>query len=303
MSRSLFLPVALAVLLQVPADALAQVTLKLKFEEGTKFKDQETQKVDQVLKLNGMELPTKAETKMTSSTTYGKRDAEGNLPVSTKIETLLSDLTLPGGLAVHFDSAKPDQKAANPLLEPILDRFRKIPGMVITHTMSRDNKVLSVERPKQETELDPEELKEAYQQALDMLPTEPIKAGDKWERTVKQDLGQGQVFTFKRSFEYAGLADEFATVAGSRKLDKITATDSSVVYSTRPNAGMALNVKKSDLKVESSKHTYLFDRSAGRMVDVESAVRVKGELSLSANNMNFDGDLDLTLAMRTQEVK
>lgn len=286
-----------------PSSLFAQATLIRTYQEGTTFKTQQTQKVEQKLKLNGIEIPTKSDTTILATTTYGKRDAEGNLPIDTKIDSMKVALSIQG-VNVNFDSAKPDEKPSNAALEPVVDQFRKLTGLVITQKISRDNKkIVAVERSKQDVPVDPEDLKEQYQQSLGMVPSEPLKPGDKWQRTMKQDLGQGQVFTFQRNFEYAGRTDEFATVPGSRKLDKITATDSSVEYSTRPNAGAGLAVKKSDLKVDSSKHTYLFDREAGRMIDEKSEVHITGDLSISINNMDFAGELDLTLATQEQEVK
>jgi hypothetical protein len=281
----------------------AQATLTRKYQEGTTYKTQQTQKVEQKLKLNGIEIPTRSDTTILATTAYGKRDAEGNLPIDTKIESMKVALSIQG-FNVNFDSAKPDEKASNPALEPALDQFRKLTGLVITQKISRDNKkVVSVERSKQDVQVDPEDLKEQNQQSIDMVPAEPLKPGDKWQRTIKQDLGQGQIFTFQRNFEYAGQSDEFATVPGSRKLDKITATDASVEYSTRPNAGAGLTVKKSDLKVDSSKHTYLFDREAGRIIDEKNEVHITGNLDISINNMDFAGELDLTLATQEQEIK
>jgi hypothetical protein len=294
----------MVVSLCVATGASAQVTLKSKFEEGVQFKAQETQKVDQVLKLNGIAIPTKVDMTFVASTSYGKRDAEGNLPVATKFESVKADMSLPGGLSLKFDSAGPDKKESNPQLQQVIDQLRGLIGLVVTHKISRDNKkVVSVERSKPDAQVDPEDLKEQYQQSLDLIPKEPLKPGDTWERAFKQDLGQGQVFTFQRKFEYVGQVAEFDTVPGSRKLDKITATDTGVDYSMRPNAGMGLTVKKSDLKVESSKHTYLFDREAGRLVDTQSDIHVTGSLSLSINNMALDGDLDLKMNSREQGVK
>lgn len=91
-------------------------------------------------------------------------------------------------------------------------------------------------------------------------------------------------------------------MAGSRKLDKVTATDTSVVYSTKGDAGL-INVRKSDLKVESSKHTYMFDREAGRTILSESEIKIKGPLSLAINNMEFAGDLQLSLNQKEDDVK
>jgi hypothetical protein len=287
------------------SDVSAQVTLQRKFAEGTQFRAKEAQKVEQMLKLNGMAIPTKVDMNFVATTSYGKRDAEGNLPIATKFESVKADMSLPGR-SIKFDSADPDAdaKASDPVTKQAIDQFRGLVGLVITHKIDRDNKkVVSVERSKTDAQVDPENLKEQFQQSLDLIPSKPLKPGDTWERTFKQDLGQGQLFTFERKFEYVGEVAEFDTVPGSRKLDKITATDSSVDYSMSPNAGMGLTVKKSDLKIASSKHTYLFDREAGRLVDTQSDVHVIGGLTLSINNMDLDADLDLKMSSREQGEK
>jgi hypothetical protein len=302
MFRLRLLPGALILLAHLTAVASAQTTLKHKFEEGTKFKTQVSRKVDQTLNLNGIDIPTKVEMKILVGTTFGKRDAENNLPVENKFESVNASLSVQG-VSVTFDSARPDEKASNPQLQVVVDQFRKLNGLVIAYTVGPENdKIVSVERPKGESPLDPEDIKSQYQQELDMIPAKPLKPGGKWEQTVRQDLGQGQVFTFKRNYEYVGEVAEFATVPGSRKLDKITATDASVEYSVKQGAG-GLTVKSSDLKVESSKHVYLFDREAGRTVDTDSEVRVSGKLVLSINNMDLDAVFDLTMTMREQDAK
>lgn len=301
MSRFKFI-VSLVALCLLAIPAFGQVVLKPKFKEGTSFKVREKTTSDQVLTLNGMPLPTKSDNTAVAVVTIGKKDEKGNLPIATKVESLVVDLTLPGNMNVHFDSAKPDEKASNPNLEVLLEIFRKLVGNTTTITLGPGNKVVSVEGIQEGSQADPDSVKEQFQQEIDRFPAEPIKPGDKWKRTVQQDLGQGQVFTFERDYEYVGPVDEFPTVAGSRKLDKVTATDTSVTYSTKGNAGL-ISVKKSDLTVESSKHTLLFDRESGRTVSSESEVKIKGPLSLAINNMDFTGELKLTLNQKEEEVK
>lgn len=290
--------VALALL---ASTASGQVVLKPKFQEGTSFRVRKKTAADQVLTLNGNPLPTHSENTTVARVAFGKKDEQGNLPITNKIESLIADLSLPGNLKIHFDSSKPDEKASDPNLEVVLDIFRKLSGSVVTITLSPENKVVSVDGIQEGTQVDPESVKEQFQHELERYPAEPIKPGDTWKQTVQQDLGQGQVFTFERSYEYAGQVDEFPTVAGSRKLDKVTATDTSVVYSTKGEAGL-INVRKSDLKVESSKHTYLFDREAGRTILSESEIKIKGPLSLAINNMEFAGDLQLSLNQKEEDL-
>ncbi|HEV3340365.1 MAG TPA: hypothetical protein VG125_08405 [Pirellulales bacterium] len=302
MSRLRVLPGVLILLLFVTATASAQVTLKHKYAEGTQFKTQVTRKVDQQFNLAGMDRPSKVDMKLVARMAYGKRDAEKNVPVESKIESVTASLSL-FGTNVTFDSTKPDEKPSDMVAQLVTDQLRKLTGMTFNYKVSPENKIIAGEQPKGETLVDPEQIISGAQQELDMIPVKPLKPGDKWERTVTEDIGGGQIFTFKRNYEYVGEVPEFATVPGSRKLDKITASDSSVEYSIKPNAAMGLTAKSSELKIESSKHAYLFDREAGRTVNTESEVRITGKLGLSINNMDLDGVLDLTMGTRAEEVK
>ena len=52
---------------------------------------------------------------------------------------------------------------------------------------------------------------------------------------------------------------------------------------------------KSDLKVESSEGTILFDREAGRVVESRGKLHVKGSMTLSAGGQELPGELDITM--------
>lgn len=282
--------------------ASADVVLQRKFADGTKFKSREAVKVKQSLVLSGNDLGSESSTTVTTQNAYGQRNAEGELTVTAKIESIKSDLKLPGGVSVKFDSANPDAKSDNPIAALVLDAMRKMVGATITFHLDGKNRVQSVDGvPEGGLQSGPEEVKEEFQRGIDLLPEKPLKPGDTWEQTVKQNLGQGQVFTFQRTFKYVGQVAQFPTVKDSKQLDKITATDTSVTYSTGETG--ALKVTKSELKVESSEHTYLFDREAGRIVNSKSKMHVKGPLGLSVANMDLSGDLDLAMDVESQEVE
>ena len=301
MSRPRPLPAALILLLFGAANASAQTTLKHKYAEGTQFKTQITSKLDQTLDVDGKSFPTELEMKLCSQTVYGKRDAENNVPVESKVESIRATFSALGE-SVTFDSEHPEKNAPNKHLQLFVDQLRKFNGLVINYKVNPEsNKVVSVEPPKGESPIAPEDLKNQRQQQLDMFPSKPLKPGDKWELTVNQDVGQGQALTLKRNFEYVGEVPEFADMPGSRKLDKVIASDSSVDYSITVQAGVG-KVKSRDLMIE-SKHTYLFDRQAGRTVDTDSEVRVSGKLVISINNIDLDAVLSLTLTSREQEPK
>lgn len=303
MFSRLALPLCFILLIALAPAVEAQVTLKPKFEPGVKYKVRETSKVSQSLTLGGMPLPTAADSQVVQQYVYRERDEMGTAPIDVKFVSIVSDLSLPGAQKLHFDSAKPDEKAQNPQLEPVLDIYRKLSGLTVTYKVSKDLKVVSVEGLQEGTQLNADELKEKYQQEIDMLPAKSLKPGDTWERTDVLGLGQGQIFTFQRKYEYHGQAPQFPTVPGSKLLDKITATDSSVEYSVTPGRGFPITVSKSDLKLETSKHAYWFDREAGRVVASESELKIAGSLSLAINGMNLDGELDLKMNAKEEEIE
>lgn len=283
--------------------ALADATFQQKFPDGTKFKTHESVKVKQSLVLSGNDQSTESSTAIVKQNTYGKRTTEGELAVTTKVDSIKSDLKLPGGVSVQFDSAQPDVKPDSPLAEFVLEALRKTATSTITYHLDRENRVKSVEGvPEGALQPSPDDVKEEFQRGIDLLPKTMFKPGDTWEQMVKQDLGQGQVFTFQRKFEYVGQVAKFPTVKDSQQLDKITGTDISVTYSTNEGTG-AFKVTKSELKVETSEHTYLFDREAGRIVNSQSKLHIKGPIALSVANTDLSGDLDLTMETLSEEVE
>ena len=52
---------------------------------------------------------------------------------------------------------------------------------------------------------------------------------------------------------------------------------------------------KSDLAIDSSDGTILFDRESGQVVDSKAVNRIKGDMTLSINGTDLPAKLDLTL--------
>ena len=300
----LFLTAAFAALLFV-SPAWGQVTLTRKLVEGSEHKSKITVNIDQKLTLGGQDAGTKATTVVEQQMTVGKRDVDGKLPLKTSTELKTSDLTLPGGVKIKFDSANPDAKgegAGNPLYDLVLDRLKANAKTDLTVVLDKDNKVAEVQGLKPETGATEDDVKGEFDELGKNLPKQPVKKGDTWEAEVKANLGQGQVMTFKRKFTYEGETFK-STVNSTRKLEKITAVDSEVVYSVKEGGAFPGKVTKSELKVADSKHTMLFDPAQGRFVDETSKVQVVGPIGLSIMGVEIGGDLDLTLETKSEEVK
>jgi hypothetical protein len=298
-----FLTAAIAALI-LASPAWAQVTLTRKLVEGSEHKSKITVKIDQKLTLGGQDAGTNATTVVEQKTSIGKRDAEGKLTLKASTELKTSDLALPGGIKVKFDSANPDAKgegAGNPLYDVILDRLKANAKNDISVVFGKDNKVVEVQGLKPESGASEDDVRAEFDEQDKSLPKQPVKKGDTWEAEVKANLGQGQTMTFKRKFTYEGESLR-GTVNSTRKLEKITAVDSEVVYSVKEGGAFPGKVTKSELKVADSKHTMFFDPALGRFVDETSKVQVVGPIGLSIMGVEIGGDLDLTMETKSEEV-
>jgi hypothetical protein len=301
-ARPLFTAAFAALILASPA--WAQVSLTRKLVEESEHKSKLTVNIDQKLTLGGQDAGTKGTTVVEQKTSIGKRDADGKLPLKTRTELKTSELVLPGGVKIKFDSANPDAKgegAGNPLYDLILDRLKSNAKTELTVVLDKGNKVVEVQGLKPESGATEDDVKLEFDELGKHLPPQPVKKGDTWESEVKANLGQGQVMTFKRKFTYEGETFK-STVNSTRKLEKITAVDSAVTYSVREGGAFPGKVTKSDLKVTDSKHTMLFDPAQGRFVDESSKVQVVGPIGLSIMGVEIGGDLDLTLETKSEEV-
>lgn len=284
-------------LLICSASASAQVTLQPKYPEGSKFNVQTELKSTQTLTLAGMDLDTQSTTFITSKRSVGKRAADGTLKVEDQISSLQSDISLPGGLKLNFDSGNPNKEASIPQLEPILEVFRAICRLPVTIELDSKDKITSVKLPEGEFEklpepakerLSPETMKKTLEEAANFLPDGPVKKGDTWERSNENNVGGGQVLTFRTKYEYAGTVEK-----DGMTLDKITGKVLDVTFAINGNA--QLQVTKSDLKATESDSTFLFNRDAGYLVSKNSKTKIEGPLTLVINNMELPGKVDLVI--------
>ncbi len=290
------LAVALAIVLTGATQAVAEVTLELKFPEESKATLQSELSVDQTLTLAGRDIVTKSTTFVVSTSSIGKRAEDGSLAVTDKVDVFQSELNI-NGTKVQFDSANPDKKADLPQLEPLLDIYRATIKFPIAKTFDAKNKLIAAKLPEGEFEklgdlakeqFDPEKLKKATEQVLAFLPDGPVKEGETWERSTESNLGSGQVMSFRTKYEYKGTVEQ-----DGRTLDKIEGKAFEV--SLAINGNPSLQLTKSDLKIKESVSTILFDRERGHVVSRVSKVRIDGPLTLTINGMELPGKVDLTM--------
>lgn len=279
----------------------AQVTFESKFPEGAKSHSTTESKTAQTLTLNGINIDTSSSTFILSKTSIGSRAANGNILIQTKVESIQSDISLGNGISIQFDSANPDKKAPLPQLEPVLDGLRAAAKVTLNIERDAKNKLVSVKLPEGEFEKLPESVKDRFdedslrksiEQAVMMLPDDPVKIGDSWERSKEVKIGGGQTMTFRTNYKYAGPIEK-----DGAKLEKITGKTVDVNYRVDGNA--AIQVTKSDFKVAESEITVLFNPALGAIISAESKTQVVGPITLVVNNMELDGKVDLTIEEKT----
>jgi hypothetical protein len=314
-SRAGMRPTAVAgvvlLVLACSATARAQVKLEAKFPEGQTLRYRIRTSTRQVVYNLGMEMPANRERTVVRSEAIGRRRGDASLPVAVKVESLRERLRLPGGLDVSYDSKDPAAKVANPDLDFFNDLFRVDGQVAYTVVLDGKNKVKAIEGADALRErvdrLDPragdllrsrlaaDALKQEFEQALGVLPDGPARPGEPWERTEAVDGGSGLELVLRKKYEYAGTEKK-----GDKALDKITAKVIDAKCRQDADSSSPLKLTRSDLKVDSSEGTILFDREAGRVVESRERLELKGNLTLSAQGQDQPCRFDLTLRTEVQ---
>lgn len=306
MSRiaKLLLPAVLVVAL-APA-ARAQVKLERKSFEGKTLTQESVNKLHQILNIAGQEVEVDVEQVITTSLSMGKRGNDGLIPVTIKVESLRANMNLPGGMNITYDSSSPQEKDESPL-GFVKDVFRALVGSSYTVNVNDKGEAVSVEGTDKvldkarelnpmaadlmKGELEAEQIKKNFKEELGQLPDILVRPGETWTRTEHKDIGSGQVLEFEKTYEYLGTVEK-----GGKTLDKIGVKATAVKYSQGgAGADQGLQVEKSDLKIDSSDGTLLFDREAGVVVESKTSNRIKGTMTMKIMGQELNADLDLTM--------
>jgi hypothetical protein len=302
-ATKLILPLALIGGLAAPGHA--QVKLERKFQENEKAAIETTTTLQQTLSINGMDIDTQSEQTVTVQSETGKRQGDGTLPLMMTIQSMKANINLPGGISANFDSEAPAAKEENPTLAMVTDIFKAMVGSTYTINLDKDGKAVSVAGVEKsldkarnlnpqaaealEGQLNTEAIKSRFNEELAKFPAKPVNKGETWTGTDHNNLGGGQSLTYERTYEYLGTVEK-----DGKTLDKIGVKATSVKYAMdSPNS--PVKVSKSDLKVESSEGTILFDREAGYTVSEHIRTQITGTMTLDANGQEIPANLDLTI--------
>lgn len=306
-------PAAVFTALVAPAPAWAQTKIEYGYPEGKTLRNVTQTKLEQTLSIAGQNIETQSQETTTTSEVIGKRDAQGNLPISVSIDALKANIQLPMNITLTFDSANPDAKQENllPPLEVMIDVMKALSGSKYELTVDKANEVTAVSGTeasiKRAEELNPQAaealkgrlnadaIKKRSKEAHAKFPAGLlVRQGETWTRTEAMDLGSGQTMTFEKKYEYQGTVEK-----DGKTLDKIGVTVTGVTFAQQAAPNAPAKITKSDLDVESSKGTILFDRALGQPVDSSETVQILGALTMEVGGMELEAKLDLKLESST----
>jgi hypothetical protein len=89
-----------------------------------------------------------------------------------------------------------------------------------------------------------------------------------------------------RTYKWEGKGE-----VGGKKVEKITFTSAVDFKPGKPDKTLPYHVLSGEIKVEESKGTAHFDAAAGRLVEVESSMKLRGRMVLSSSGNNIDAEI------------
>jgi hypothetical protein len=255
--------------------ARAQAPLEWKLKKGDVFYLRNVTTTKQTLKALDKEVPQNSELTVVLGFAVADQTPEGFL-----LKETVEEVTI-----------KPEKG------EPVSDD--KIAGATFAILLSPKWEVLKFEgydklidklsgddvavRQALQATLSEDALKKSVREAMAFLPDRPVKEGDTWERTVEQPFGVLGTLRETRTYKLEGKEDQ-----GGKKVDKITFTSAVDYKPGKPDKALAYHVISGEMKADEAKGTVHFDAAAGRVVQIESHMKLRGRMVLSISGSNVD---------------
>jgi Family of unknown function (DUF6263) len=279
--------------------ARAQVQLEWKFKEGDKFYLETVNSFKQSMKTLGKELKQDLDMTFVFSVAVQKVNPDKSAVLEEKVESVeVKNTGGPTGAIAAEDKFNQQVKGAT-------FRVTVTPRGEVTKFEGYDDLVKRLAGDDAVTQktvravLSEDYIKNAAADVFGRLPDRPVKANDSWGDDKKLDMPLGPLgtFTATRTYTYEGKD----TVDG-KSVDKIGFTGKAT-YSP-PKSGEAgpfpFQLTKGDLQVENLSGTLAFDDSAGRLVESNTSMRVKGSMTAVVSGTTLDSELQQERAIKTR---
>lgn len=297
MIRCLIFTCALFAFSPVSLYADAELVHAPEYIQGKVIRSEIEMNIDQTLTIAGMDVETGNEMFLVIEETVNESSSD-KVVLSGETKTLQTNISLPGGQSVSFDSGNPDAEIPAGPLADVLKFMKALAQTDWKTTLDEGGYVVSQEYPDDflnsvpemlKSEVTGEQRKADQKKMIDRLPGKKVAVGETWERNEEANLGSGQKFHLVQTFTYAGPVEK-----DGKSFEKITYETKSVEFAITGGA-LPVEVKNSDLKIESSNATMLYDPENKVIVEVDDKMHIIGDLTLVANGMELPSQLDLTL--------
>jgi hypothetical protein len=271
----------------------AQVQMEWKLKEGDKLFLETVSTLKQQMRTQGKEMKQDQELTTVFALTVEKKNPDNTIVLEQKLEALTVKNAV--GLAAGTDE-KFNQQLVGAVFKVTLNPKGEVVKIEGYEDLLKKLAGDDANARKAVQSIKPEELfKVSVSEAFGFLPDKPVKTGDSWERETTRSLGPLGSIVSKRKYSYDGSE----TVEG-KPLEKISFT-ATTTYNP-PKAGeptsLEFQVAKADIKVEDVKGTFLFDATAGRLVQSEMGLKMKGTVVIVVKGTNLD-----TEAVEEQTIK
>jgi hypothetical protein len=131
-----------------------------------------------------------------------------------------------------------------------------------------------------------ESLKRTARELFSFLPERKVKEGETWERSIEVPTGPLGQLRFVNTYKFDGQGD----LAG-KKVDKIGVTTTIDYKAGKPDPALGSSVLSGEMKVEDGKGTVYFDAAAGRLIQIESKMTLRGRMILSVSGTNVEAEM------------
>lgn len=274
------------------------------YTQGAVKKTEVESETRQTLTIAGMPLESKSTTFAISKETVVD-PTPGAVKTTNQFEVFQITVNIPGGGEVSFDSGGSETIAeGDGPIESMKRYFKLLSSMEWTTILGADGKVTKVEfapgvadRVPElfKAELNPERWKREANRELDRLPNSLVKVGETWDRDSESELGSGQKFLLNKEYRYVGRVER-----NGRPMDHVVIDTKSVKYEIGPDSTLPLQVKESDLKINSSKGDLWFDPELKVLAEIQETMHITGKLILVINGNELPSELDLTMKVHSR---
>ena len=144
------------------------------------------------------------------------------------------------------------------------------------------------------SEVETSHLLKAFNEEHAIFPDQPVRVDEAWTRHQRIGLGQGQHMSLQIEYTARGEKQH-----GENTIQHIDVEVQKVIFAHEGSSDAPLQIVSSDLAVQSSEGSILFDTERGVISESTLKFHVIGAMNFSADGQELPGKLDLHIGIHT----